>query len=92
MNGELDNETTSNMNATGTGEIAIGAALGVTEFFPGRIDEVGIFNHCLTPEEVLEANRERTYAIPIFGPVRSINLSNAVSVIVYEALRQMGRA
>ncbi len=43
------------------------------------------------PEEVLEANRERTYAIPIFGPVRSINLSNAVSVIVYEALRQMGR-
>lgn len=43
------------------------------------------------PEEVLEANRDRTYAIPIFGPVRSINLSNAVSVIVYEALRQMGR-
>ena len=43
------------------------------------------------PEEVLEANRHRTYAIPIFGPVRSINLSNAVSVIVYEALRQTGR-
>lgn len=43
------------------------------------------------PRDVLEANRERTYAIPIFGPVRSINLSNAVSVIVYEALRQMGR-
>ncbi len=43
------------------------------------------------PEEVLEANRERTYAIPIFGPVRSINLSNAVSVIVYEALRQVGK-
>ncbi len=43
------------------------------------------------PEEVLETNRDRTYAIPIFGPVRSINLSNAVSVIVYEALRQMGQ-
>ena len=43
------------------------------------------------PREVLAANRERTYAIPIFGPVRSINLSNAVSVIVYEALRQVGR-
>jgi tRNA (cytidine/uridine-2'-O-)-methyltransferase len=43
------------------------------------------------PEEVLETNRDRTYAIPIFGPVRSINLSNAVSVIVYEALRQVGK-
>jgi len=55
LNGELDNETTSSMNATGAGDIAIGAALGVTEFFPGWIDEVGIFNHSLTPEEVLEA-------------------------------------
>jgi len=55
LNGELDNETTSSMNATGTGDIAIGAALGVTEPFPGWIDEVAIFNHSLTPEEVLEA-------------------------------------
>jgi len=43
------------------------------------------------PRALLEANPQRTYAIPIFGPVRSINLSNAVSVVVYEALRQMGR-
>ncbi len=43
------------------------------------------------PPELVQANREQTFAIPIFGPVRSINLSNAVSVILYEALRQMGR-
>lgn len=43
------------------------------------------------PTELLRENPERTYAIPIFGPVRSINLSCAVSVVVYEALRQMGR-
>jgi tRNA (cytidine/uridine-2'-O-)-methyltransferase len=32
-----------------------------------------------------------TYTIPIFEPgVRSLNLSNAVSIVVYEALRQTG--
>jgi tRNA (cytidine/uridine-2'-O-)-methyltransferase len=32
------------------------------------------------------------YCIPIFEPgVRSLNLSNAVSIVVYEALRQLGR-
>ncbi len=43
------------------------------------------------PPELIEAHHDCSYAIPIFGPVRSINLSNAVSVAVYEALRQMGR-
>lgn len=34
---------------------------------------------------------ERTFTIPIFEPgVRSLNLSNAVSIVVYEALRQTG--
>jgi tRNA (cytidine/uridine-2'-O-)-methyltransferase len=43
------------------------------------------------PEALITANKDRTYELPIFGPVRSINVSNAVSVVVYEALRQMGR-
>jgi len=43
------------------------------------------------PEKLLAEHMDRTYELPIFGPVRSINLSNAVSVVVYEALRQMGR-
>ncbi|MGH7949185.1 MAG: tRNA (cytidine(34)-2'-O)-methyltransferase, partial [Candidatus Binataceae bacterium] len=39
---------------------------------------------------LLASNSERAYRIPIFEPgVRSLNLSNAVSVVVYEALRQL---
>jgi tRNA (cytidine/uridine-2'-O-)-methyltransferase len=44
------------------------------------------------PGPLLAAHREETYVIPIFSPhVRSLNLSNAASVVVYEALRQLGR-
>jgi len=39
---------------------------------------------------LLDSNAERAYRIPIFEPgVRSLNLANAVSVVVYEALRQL---
>ena len=42
--------------------------------------------------EFLRDRMDDTYRIPIFEPgVRSLNLSNAVSIVVYEALRQMGR-
>jgi tRNA (cytidine/uridine-2'-O-)-methyltransferase len=41
--------------------------------------------------EFLSTRRESSYRIPIFEPgVRSLNLANAVSIVVYEALRQMG--
>jgi len=41
--------------------------------------------------EFLAQRREATYTIPIFEPgVRSLNLANAVSIVVYEALRQTG--
>jgi len=44
------------------------------------------------PEELLAANRERTIRIPIFSPVvRSLNLSTAAGIVLYEALRQCGR-
>ena len=44
------------------------------------------------PEELLRANREKSYVIPMMEPgVRSLNLSNAVSIVLYEALRQLGR-
>lgn len=42
------------------------------------------------PDALLEAHRERTVRIPIRGPVRSLNLANAVAVAVYEAWRQTG--
>jgi len=43
------------------------------------------------PQEWLEAERERALLVPMFGPVRSLNLANAVSIVVYEALRQLRR-
>ncbi len=41
------------------------------------------------PEELLELNHERAIRIPIFNnAVRSLNLSTAAGIILYEALRQ----
>ncbi len=42
------------------------------------------------PQELLDANPERFYRIPMMGAgVRSLNLSNAVSIVLYEGLRQL---
>lgn len=44
------------------------------------------------PQEFLELNKERCYTIPMMGKgVRSLNLSNAVSIVLYEALRQLDK-
>jgi tRNA (cytidine/uridine-2'-O-)-methyltransferase len=43
------------------------------------------------PDELLEANIDRAIRIPIFGRVRSINLSTAAGIVLYEALRQTGK-
>ena len=43
------------------------------------------------PAELLAANPERCLTIPMPGQVRSLNLSNAVAVVLYEALRQTGQ-
>lgn len=43
------------------------------------------------PEEVLIAHPETTITIPMFGPVRSLNLATAVAIVLYEALRQIKR-
>lgn len=43
------------------------------------------------PVALLESNRERWLRIPMFrAEARSLNLSNCVSLVVYEALRQLG--
>ncbi len=42
------------------------------------------------PAEVLAEHAGRTYKIPILPVVRSLNLSNAVAIVVYDALRQVG--
>ena len=40
------------------------------------------------PEEILLQNKENTVRIPMMGEIRSLNLSNSVAVVLYEALRQ----
>lgn len=40
------------------------------------------------PEELLYKNREYCIRIPMKNDIRSLNLSNSVAVIIYEALRQ----
>lgn len=42
------------------------------------------------PEELLRKNYENTIRIPMRAEARSLNLSNSVAVVVYEALRQNG--
>ena len=42
------------------------------------------------PEELLYKNPERCMRIPMISEARSLNLSNAVAIVVYEALRQTG--
>jgi tRNA (cytidine/uridine-2'-O-)-methyltransferase len=43
------------------------------------------------PPALLAAHRHETFVIPIANPhVRSLNLSNAASIVVYEALRRLG--
>lgn len=42
------------------------------------------------PEEILAKNQDNCVRIPMWGETRSLNLSNSVSVILYEALRQNG--
>ena len=40
------------------------------------------------PEEILVDNEETCIRIPMIGDIRSLNLSNSVAIVLYEALRQ----
>ena len=42
------------------------------------------------PEEILVENEDRCVRIPMWGDIRSLNLSNSVSIVLYEARRQHG--
>jgi tRNA (cytidine/uridine-2'-O-)-methyltransferase len=56
------------------------------EFRPGDALVFGRESVGLPPE--ILGNRDNVWAIPTLGPVRSLNLSNAVAIVLYEALRQ----
>lgn len=40
------------------------------------------------PEEILVKHPEECLRIPMWGEIRSLNLSNSVAIVLYEALRQ----
>ena len=44
------------------------------------------------PEEILVEHEETCIRIPMLPEIRSLNLSNSVAIVLYEALRQQGFA
>ena len=44
------------------------------------------------PEKLREQNTDRLYRIPMLDAARSLNLSTAAGIVVYEALRQLAHA
>lgn len=59
--------------------------------FHYRKDDVFLFGPETNgiPENILSENYKNTIRIPMSGKIRSINLANSVSIILYEALRQL---
>lgn len=59
------------------------------DFRPGDALVFGKESVGLDPA-LIEKHGERVWAIPTLGAVRSLNLSNAVAIVLYEALRGVG--
>lgn len=65
------------------------ASYTTAEYRPGDALVFGSESRGLPPE-VLARHAGRTFVIPIpTGKVRSLNLANAVAIVLYEALRQV---
>ena len=62
------------------------AAFGQDDYIMFGKESAGI------PEELLVENEESCIRIPMLDEIRSLNLSNAVAIVLYEALRQNGFA
>lgn len=41
------------------------------------------------PEIIYQKFPDKIFTIPMFGPVRCLNLTNSVAIVVYEGIRQM---
>lgn len=57
-------------------------AYGVDDFIMFGKESAGI------PEEILVEHEENCIRIPMLPKIRSLNLSNSVAIVLYEALRQ----
>jgi tRNA (cytidine/uridine-2'-O-)-methyltransferase len=42
------------------------------------------------PDDLMDKHQQHVYGVPTMGAVRSLNLANAVGIVLYEALRQLG--
>ncbi|MCH5256244.1 MAG: tRNA (cytidine(34)-2'-O)-methyltransferase [Lachnospiraceae bacterium] len=58
------------------------ADFGIDDFIMFGKESAGI------PEEILVENEETCIRIPMLDQIRSLNLSNSVAIVLYEALRQ----
>jgi len=52
LDGMLDSEATASASGDNTSELWFGAAKGVTEFAPARIDDIRIYDHAVTDAEI----------------------------------------
>ncbi len=59
------------------------------DFRPGDALVFGKESVGLDPE-ILARHADSVFGIPTLGAVRSLNLANAVGIVLYEALRQLG--
>ena len=58
------------------------ASFGANDYIMFGKESAGI------PEEILVDNEETCIRIPMLPEIRSLNLSNSVAIVLYEALRQ----
>ena len=58
------------------------AAFGPDDYIMFGKESAGI------PEEILVENEDTCIRIPMLDEIRSLNLSNSVAIVLYEALRQ----
>ena len=72
------------MATTKAKKIYTEADFGADDFIMFGKESAGI------PEEILVENEENCIRIPMLEEIRSLNLSNAVAIVLYESLRQNG--
>ena len=72
------------MATTKAKRIYTGGGFGPDDFLMFGKESAGI------PEEILVEYQETAIRIPMLPSIRSLNLSNSVAIVLYEALRQNG--
>ncbi len=58
------------------------------EFEPGDVFVFGKETKGLD-EDLLRRNEKQTLKIPLLGPIRSLNVATSVTIVLYEAIRQI---